>query len=281
MGFRRYEALLRESTAYLHRLLPPGPSVYAAGSNGALVGRRVDALPAAGPVPADFELDSPSGFTDVDPSAPTVPALITGTVDEAYAGAQIAVAVNGRVAGTTTAFTDNASAGFGGIPTRFLSVVPPRAFKHGRNVVRVFRIEGSGARIRLAAFGGSGEVTLAGTRLKLTDGRTIELSKRVSGFVEGNAAENDRLIVAGWAIDAERERPAQRVFVFADGRLLGSGTTGVVRRDVAKAQGRGALRSGFRLQLPTTEATALAEAGQLTVVALSGDAASRLAALND
>jgi hypothetical protein len=78
------------------------------------------------------ELDG--SFEDVDPSAPLVPAFVTGRLlGEAFAKVQIAV--NGRAGPVVSTFPERGD-------TRFAAIISPSLLRRGANDVRVLGVEG-------------------------------------------------------------------------------------------------------------------------------------------
>jgi hypothetical protein len=104
--------------------------VFNLGQRGGLIGSRAAGL---GP-PLDFRFSDPRLFESVDPSGRSVPALLqakaAGGVEE---GDTLALAVNGRVAGVTRAIGQGRGA-------RIIAMIPPQAFKPGRNRVAVHAV---------------------------------------------------------------------------------------------------------------------------------------------
>jgi hypothetical protein len=109
------------------RLLRGG--VYAIGPRPALIGRRVRGA---------------SRTITVDEDAAVLPSLISGRVDGLALNAELAVAVNGRVAATTRVYRD------GGRPV-FAALVPPSSLHPGANEIGVFAVL-PGSRLRQAEF---------------------------------------------------------------------------------------------------------------------------------
>lgn len=92
--------------------------------------------------------------------------------------------------------------------------------------------------------GGDVIVTPAGRSLAVAQG---------GGFVDYGYVRGDSLVLQGWAADAAAGVPANRILVFADGRLLFAGAPNLRRPDVAAALGRPALRrSGYRVLVPVS-----------------------------
>jgi Sulfatase len=117
-----------------------GADLYAAGPHRELLGRPVGAAtPAAG---AAADLDAAAELADVDLRGP-IPALMTGRVTGVGPGRHdLALAVNGRVAALAQSFPWDGE-------ERFSAVVPPTAFRSGRNAVEVLLVDRAGALQRL------------------------------------------------------------------------------------------------------------------------------------
>jgi hypothetical protein len=194
-------------------------------------------------------------------------------------GQRVAIAVDGRVRATTLSYRSNDE-------VHFWAVVPGRPHGRGTGQVAVLGIHGQGAGRRLARFR-----TPAPEQLSTEGGRTVILTafgKRAeveAGAVDGAvdqvvALAGNAVIVRGWAADTDAGRVADRVVVFADGRVLASGSPTVDRPDVADTHGAGVLGSGFQLTAGVSgQATRLAK--RLRVFAIHGDRASELKVTED
>ena len=113
-----------------------------------LIGLPVGALRPLNAVGARVHLEDEALFTDIRVSSWVIPALITGTIDkpEIGAGQQLAVGVNGRIAGTARSFE------VGG-EQRFSFLVPQTAFRDGPNRIEVFIVDGTNTNPRLVRLG--------------------------------------------------------------------------------------------------------------------------------
>jgi hypothetical protein len=118
-----------------------------------LLGRAVRDLPMGGPSDMGVELDSAWKYTELDLTAPHVPARVSGSIRGS--GPQhpgfLAVAVNGVVAAVTkSAGTPLPNAG------SWAALVPPQAFRNGVNPIDVFEIatENGGTILRQALHSG-------------------------------------------------------------------------------------------------------------------------------
>jgi hypothetical protein len=95
---------------------------------------------------------------------------------------------------------------------------------------------------------------------------------RIQGAIDDLARDGSAIRVGGWAASQSAKRPADRVLVFADGRLLAQGTPDVGRPDIVKSMKTFAVgRSGYRFRV----SAAGIDEGDIRVIAIyNGDASS-------
>src|SRR5581483_3920621 len=93
-----------------------------------------------------------------------------------------------------------------------------------------------------------------GEALHASDGRTFVVDRKASaGEVDRFVVSATGVTVGGWAVDWEHREPARAIVVFAGGRYLGRGRTGVGRRDVGRIRRHPALATaGFVLRFQAT-----------------------------
>jgi hypothetical protein len=85
----------------------------------------------------------------VDPASGSVPALLDGKIPSGVAdGTPLAIAVNGTVVAVSRAFVPGSKS------ARVLAMIPPRAFRRGRNAVEVYEVEGPPGQPSLRSLGG-------------------------------------------------------------------------------------------------------------------------------
>jgi hypothetical protein len=179
--------------------------------------------------------------------------------------------VNGTVRATTEAFRD-------GDDVRLAGLVPPSAFRRGSNSIEVYAIGGASGRVlspltterpatyRLVEDGGTTTIEGAGREREVQPGR-------LEGYVEVIVRDDQGLRVAGWAIDADRLVPVERVVVFFGEQLVAQGRPTLVREDIAAHYDDPSVaRSGYEAR-GSGEGVDLDE---LRVFALSGDVAIEL-----
>jgi Sulfatase len=115
--------------------------------NQELVGRDATSLPGASAGGETARLSEPQRLHAVQSRAPVVLAsLLRGTIDGGKPGEALAAAVNGRIAAVGRSYS---SAG----TNAFSLLAPPRFLRPGTNRARIYRVQGSGASLRLAPLG--------------------------------------------------------------------------------------------------------------------------------
>ena len=125
--------------------------LYRIGPHRELIGGQAERRPAAvDSLLPSVELDRAWFFEDVNPTGPFVPAYISGRLispPEGRRERQLAIAVNGRIAGVTRTI--------GGEKEEFSAMVKPTVFTQGANQVDVYQIaEPTPRLVRLPAVGG-------------------------------------------------------------------------------------------------------------------------------
>jgi hypothetical protein len=144
---RRQAALDRQAGLFGAGDGPPG--LYAGARHQDLLDRPVTALRPAPGGGASASIDAASALGDVEPGG-VVPSQLTGSITGAGPGRHdLAVAVNGRVATVSQSFPWKGT-------ERFSAMVPPEAFRAGRNRVEVLLVARSGPPRLLARGVGEG-----------------------------------------------------------------------------------------------------------------------------
>jgi hypothetical protein len=122
--------------------------VYALGAYSGLFGRPVSTLPVGPASGLHAHIEQAGSFDSVNPTGATVPAFVSGTLSGGTGGLQsLALVVNGVVQGVAPPYSSGGETHFGGL-------VPPSAFRPGKNAVRVYAITGSGDSPRLSPVAG-------------------------------------------------------------------------------------------------------------------------------
>ena len=205
-----------------------------------------------------IESDQFGLFDDVQPEAGVVPILIQGRLQAVGSHknerpVSLAFAVNGIVQNVTktTEWADSR--------LYFMAMVPETALRKGRNEVEVFEI----------AKGSQGPVltrlprpSSAILQLNETGQTTLIVSEGRGSLTTNPAAVKGHLdevgidqphwfTLSGWASDAARFEPVDRVVVFSNGVQVYSGRPSASRPDLVRAFGRETLlTSGFRFNIP-------------------------------
>lgn len=122
--------------------------LFALGPRPELIGRAVSEFPVTRHPTARATIDDADRLRRVDPALPAIPAYIRGRITGERAPTEVAVAVNGRIAGVGEAYRDRGS-------TRFSFLVPESALVRGDNEVELFAVTSQGRRVALHSLGGS------------------------------------------------------------------------------------------------------------------------------
>jgi hypothetical protein len=201
-------------------------SLYAIGEHTELLGRNVNELPVRTSSETRVSFDGEDLFANVRTSDPFVTTRITGTIAGTTIDrkTELAVAVNGRVAGLTRTFVVNGRQRFG-------ALVPEESFRDGSNRVALFAIGRLGGAMRLLLLGESNaeqrfELDIANGRIVLPDeGVALIERERIAGEVETWGLESGTMRLRGWAADFRDRELVDHVLVFAGRRLLYAGET--------------------------------------------------------
>ena len=129
------QRFLAERKRYLARqlqLFPSGlGSIWKAGPRDDLLGRNLGGAAPSG----SGSIDNASLYRRVRPTSGVVPAYVTGTIGGVSSGTEVAVAVNGKVRGTTRTFSDDGR-------QRYAAIVPPHTLHRGANRIAVYTVRG-------------------------------------------------------------------------------------------------------------------------------------------
>lgn len=232
----------------LDRLVPKGPYP-------ALIGRALADLRVGQSSALRFYSEDVKFLEHVNPESGFLPALFRAHILEADdSNLPIAIGLNGQIWVTTiTSEWDDKQ-------NYFSVLLPPAAFKEGKNMVEVYQIDESDGKllpigwsdesqtIRLS-YDSSGPI-----KLILSDRRKIPIN-RERGVIQGNLDTvrlvGNMLVLSGWAGDIAENRPASEVLIFAGEELLSRVKPESSRQDVADAhQRQGLLHSGFHALVP-------------------------------
>jgi hypothetical protein len=260
------DRLLRESNSPGTRGLYPG------GPAGELIGRRASDLAGAPVTGAGVQLDGSGLFASVDPVAEVVPSFVTGEATGVQAGDPVAVAVNGRVEATASAYADEET-------TRFAAIVPPDAFTSGSNAIDVYRITQAPGGQRLARLGGLGGAYRLARRegvlaIQGPSGRWTSAAEGSGGFVDKLTVGSEHdVTLEGWAGLTEPVRKATVVVAFAGQRFLGEVRPSRKRPDLKDQFGPTLETAGFKLRSYAPGAQPGSAKAPIRVFALVGAAA--------
>ncbi len=248
-------------------------ALFRVGPHPQLVGQRLSEQPRLRPGSAAVKVDGRHRYDDVDLRSPTLPALLTGTVETAEGESSccdLAVAINGTISATVPTY------GARGRRQRFAALVPETAFRAGRNRLEVLVIRERGGALELettAERRRSTYVLREGTDQEaaaiVVDGVEYPIGNELEGWIDSTSGGEETVTVRGWAADRARVGPADEVVTFLDGGFLYAGGPSLVWESVVEHYGDDRyLESGFSFQLAREELPGLESSG-LRVFALS------------
>ena len=70
--------------------------------------------------------------------------------------------------------------------------------------------------------------------LMTPDGRRVPVSASLRGYIDGIERQGDKVIISGWAADAESKQPAVEVVLVSAGKVIGRTRMTMARPDVAQ-----------------------------------------------
>jgi hypothetical protein len=194
--------------------------LYDVGPHRELIGRSVASLPVGEASPFAVRVAGRADYDEVDTSSGYLPALVAGRLSGADVPASalnLAVAVNGSIRTVTRTFEHTERS------ARFVAMVPEAAFRDRRNDVEVFVVREQ-----------AGGLTLRPTQVRPTT--TYAVAKAHDGTLAALLSSEGRLVpvvedavrgqvtrkgdtFSGGALDVRRERLAEAVLMFEDGRF--------------------------------------------------------------
>jgi hypothetical protein len=141
------QKFLAERKRYLARQLQlfasGNASIWRTGPRPDLLGRSSASL-GGGAGSAAARVDNATLYRSVRPNSGVIPAYVTGTVRGVGTGADVAVAVNGRVRATGKTYDDDGD-------VRYSVLVPPQTLHRGNNRVQVFSVRAGSAKLLATA----------------------------------------------------------------------------------------------------------------------------------
>jgi len=238
---RRAKALAQQ----LQRFGDTPSSVYRIGPNRDLVGRPLSELPVQPSEATGVELQGQQLLDVVDKHTDLLPTWVEGQLTGTHpSSANVAIAVNGRVAAVTRTFQ-------GGGRTSFAAMVPASALRGGRNDVAVLLVEHENGARTLEELHGSSTTTALVRRggrevLVSSDGTRVPVKAgALRGIVQ--LFPGQLLGFSGWAAEPALTHRADSIAVIADGKeVFASPTDQLLPHRIFPHKGL----FGFHFELP-------------------------------
>ena len=256
-------------------LLRDGPDgLYLHGPRPDLLDRQLSEF-AIEPPDGTADLDSPNAWSAVDPHAALLPVEVAGVVRGARPGRSIAVALNGRIAATTTTIENEDG------QATFSALLPLSGLRPGENEVVVLEPRGDTTLRELARSTALPPYHMHTDGRRLTGPRgerfTVDQGK-VAGFLDSAKLDRDVVQLGGWAVAGDLSAPADRVVALAGNASVAESTPAVPRADVVQALDAdpGTRDSGFSLSFPRSLLDCSKPEQGLTVLGVVERVSSRL-----
>lgn len=268
-GFPRLEWQVEHfgANTSLEHLSPMGPYQE-------LVGQELNDLHFGGTAALQLKSEDFEYFNHVDLDSGFLPALFKGNIEGAEdQGLSLVIALNGRIWATTK------TSEWDGKHNYFSVLLPPAAFKDGRNLIDVYLVEKKentllllplvqeDHKIRLQRLQDGRESLL------FSDGRKVSVDtgrNYMDGSLGWLTLKEGMLVFEGWAADLVENQPASDVLIFKGEKLVWQVAPTYKREDVVKAFNRPMLlRSGYRAIVPLRVLES--HSGDISVVAMSQD----------
>ncbi len=201
------------------------------GSYRELIGQEVARLPVRRNAGLTARIDHAAYFDNVNPASGFLPAHISGSIQWPDHGrAELAIALNGRLAVVTSTYADGSS-------WKFSAMLPETAFRSGENDIQVFAIE-AGDSDQLVLIAGSPALAGGDYTWNAERGSVSHAGKRlpddpmgIEGAVDYISLGDEAVEILGWAIDSANARAVKAILVFDGPRLVYKGGTHMLREE--------------------------------------------------
>lgn len=182
------------------------------------------------------ETDQRKLFDYVDLKSNFVPAKINGKLflkNSGSAAPSIAISVNGIIQGVTDTYLTNKG-------LVFSTVIPDTSFRQGKNDVAFYLIRtgSNGQHSLISTESSSQSYILKSDEIVVSGARHIPIAiNALQGMVDDitlNQTNRNNLNISGWAVNAEKSKPADVILLFVNGIFFNSYKTDAFRPDIAK-----------------------------------------------
>lgn len=221
-------------------------------------------------------------WSNVRLDAAFVPHLVTGrSATGVTAGTELAVGVNGRIAGYGRFFN------FPSAENEFAALFDPKYLQNGQNDIRLYQLQNGGTLLRIRKEESRERMRLdddGGQLALVEEGRSTPVNEGPpwgSAYL-GLMSENGISTVRGWAGNTLTGEPATRVLVFVDGNLVAESTGGAEDprllnrfgfKSLAAATYTSEFPSAAFERASTLHAVAVGASGKLSVIGYASDLA--------
>ena len=213
--------------------------LYRIGAHRELIGRLVSSLSVQPSHSAGVALENQSLLSTVDTHSDLLPAWIQGDLTGVGPNADLAVAVDGRIAAVTQSFSAGGKA-------KFDAMVPEGSLHDGRNDVSVYLVTENG----LEQLRGSSVVTtLKGNLIASSGGKAVPVRP---GALHGqvHVASGQNYTFTGWASNPALTSKVDTVMVFVDRGQVYASKISLIQPHTMLGQAVAHQKFAFQFQLP-------------------------------
>ncbi len=233
-----------------------------------LIGWQVTGLPARLNTGLEVKIDHAAYFSNVDLAGGFLPAHISGSIQwPNHDGADIAIALNDRIAVITTTYASNKE-------WKFSAMLPESLFLSGVNNIEVFGIleDDSGHLVLVPAISAASSDDFSfntdNNSVVNADGNLPNDPIGIQGSVDYISFGKETVEILGWAIDSANVRQVKTILVFDGGHMIYKGRTYMLREQ--SNQFGVVIEVGFHLVIPFSQMVDSNGAG-LRVFAITED----------
>ncbi len=240
--------------------------LYRIGPHRELLGRLVSSLTVTPSHGGGVQLANENLLRTVDLHANLIPTWIQGDLTGVQEGEDLAVAVNGRVAAVTQAFSAGGQA-------KFAAMVPDGSMHDGRNDVSVFVVHDNGGLEQLR--GSSVTTTLRVQEIASTGGNAVPIRPRaLQGQVHVTGGQN--FTFTGWASNRRLSAKVDAVMVFVDREQVYASKISLIQPHTMLGQAVAHQKFAFQFELPQALLPKPGSGHKVRVFAVRGGVASEL-----
>ncbi len=261
--------------------------IYEFGSVPQLLGLSTAGLVAAVDDSLMFEISEQGYLDEVDLTQGAIPSWLTGKITGnmvTLENLELLIAINGKTVASTRSYKS-------GEDQLFSVMVPESVFVDGSNEVSMYRVDttadnGTSLRqlldLRASYYRYLAKTDQTSALISDQQDNTFTFAPgRISGAINLEKPDDNYLQLNGWAVDNERQAPAEFFLLSVAGELFYLGYPNIDRQDIVQEfdNSNAVLRSGFSFKIPSSRINFPGPAS-VDLIAISDSYASSIASFS-